>query len=183
MYPEFYISSETVDSIKYTNIPATVNGMLYPDFIASLENCLESKGTIYYNKLAAGVKCSNIELVKLELVLYLLKQYSTFTISGGKFVLNFAGGQCVYNGSPVQGVSYGQQLLRSEKPAGYETQLFGSETYLATFIAYAADFCKDCIVSTPITTTTPISTTTGKALAEDGVTLIYLEDGVTTITL
>ena len=57
------------------NVPIDVNSKEYTAVrINDLDKCLISKGTDYLNKLKGGVACSNLELVKLGLIIELLKK-------------------------------------------------------------------------------------------------------------
>ena len=57
------------------NVPIDVNSKEYTAVrINDLDKCLISKGTDYLNKLRGGVACSNLELVKLGLIIELLKK-------------------------------------------------------------------------------------------------------------
>jgi hypothetical protein len=42
--------------------------------LSTLGLCLDARGTGFYNKIVGAVKCSTLELKKLELVLYLLNR-------------------------------------------------------------------------------------------------------------
>jgi hypothetical protein len=67
--------SENVDSCDPPiNVPIDVSGNTISTKIDTLYKCLESKGTDYLNKLKSGIACSNIELIKLSLILDLLKR-------------------------------------------------------------------------------------------------------------
>ena len=57
------------------NVPIDVNSKEYTAVtINDLDKCLVSKGTDYLNKLKGGIACSNLELVKLGLIIELLKK-------------------------------------------------------------------------------------------------------------
>jgi len=179
-YPEYYTFSG--EGLIYSNIPVQVNGMDYVDYIASLETCLETKGNAYYKKISGGMRCSNIELVKLELIIYLLKRYSSYNENSHKISLQFGGSTCLYNGSEINGVTYGQIGFKVKGKGevqliGLPSLIFGTETYLKTFILYASEFCKECIISNPIPAAAVPASTAGNLYGEDGTTPITLETG------
>lgn len=55
-------------------IPSLINGKTLTQHLLIIQECLATKGTGYLNKILGGVKCSNIELAKLELIFDLLSQ-------------------------------------------------------------------------------------------------------------
>ena len=121
--------------------------------LSTLGQCLDSKGTGFYNKIVGGVKCSTLELKKLELVLYLLnRKDDTSSLD------------CIFNGAAMPGVSYSGTILPS-----------GTTTYIQTFVNYfTLSYCKDCIVSDPTTVDPPVDP--GDYLLLEDLSFIYLED-------
>lgn len=168
----------------YINIPVSINGIPFQEYISNLESCLESKGGTYYKKIVGGMRCSNIELVKLELIIYLLKRYTRFYGKGKETVVDqvYQGLPCMYNGTQFSGMVYGTRWLNGT-PKDWETYGFttplSSETYLQTFVNYASEFCKDCIVSNPVVAAAVPASTAGNLYGEDGTTPITLETGGT----
>jgi hypothetical protein len=165
---------------EYQNIPASINGIPFEDFIASLESCLDSKGTAYYKKIVGGMRCSNIELVKLELIIYLLKRYTKFPADekANTPYEEYEASTCMYNGTQFPGMVYtGQNFSGNE----VEISILSSETYLQTFVKYASKFCKDCITSDPVPAPVVPASTAGNLYGENGTTPITLENGGTII--
>lgn len=121
--------------------------------LSTLGQCLDSKGTGFYNKIVGGVKCSTLELKKLELVLYLLnRKDDTSSLD------------CIFNGAAMPGVSYSGTILPS-----------GTTPYIQTFVNYfTLSYCKDCIVSDPTTVDPPVDP--GDYLLLEDLSFIYLED-------
>lgn len=134
-------------------VPDRINNVTFDQMLSTLGACLDSKGTTLYNKIVGGVKCSTLELKKLELVLYLLnRKDATSSLD------------CVFNGVDMPGVSYLTKGLPS-----------GTTPYIQTFVNYfTLSYCKDCITSSS-TATTPVVDTTPYLLLED-LSFIYLED-------
>lgn len=60
-------------------IPSLINGKTLTQHLLIIQECLATKGTGYLNKILGGVRCSNIELAKLELIFDLLSQSDTET--------------------------------------------------------------------------------------------------------
>lgn len=121
--------------------------------LSTLGLCLATKGTGFYNKIAGGMKCSTLELKKLELVLYLLnRKDATSSLD------------CIFNGADMPGVSYTGSVTPS-----------GTTPYIQTFVNYfTLSYCKDCIVSDPITVDPPVDA--GNYLLLEDLSFIYLED-------
>lgn len=134
-------------------VPDRINNETFDQMLSTLGQCLDSKGTGFYNKIVGGMKCSTLELKKLELVLYLLnRKDATSSLD------------CIFNGATMPGVSYTGTILPS-----------GTTPYIQTFVNYfTTTFCKDCITSSS-TATTPVVDTTPYLLLED-LSFIYLED-------
>ena len=134
-------------------VPDRINNVTFDQMLSTLGLCLDSKGTGFYNKIVGGVKCSTLELKKLELVLYLLnRKDATSSLD------------CIFNGATMPGVSYKGTILPS-----------GTTPYIQTFVNYfTLSYCKDCITSASTATTTPVDSTP-YLLLED-LTFLYLED-------
>jgi len=135
-------------------VPSTINGQAFAELVSDLQACMASKGTSYYNKISGGVKCSNLELSKLDLIIYLLNKYD-----------NRASLDCIFSGQPMPGVIYGTTTTPTD-----------TTTYLNVFVDHALRFCKDCIVSDPPAAVVPPAATY-YLYAENGTTEITLESG------
>lgn len=133
-------------------VPSHINNQTFDSIVDDLKACLATKGTLYYNKIVGGVKCSNMELVKLELVIYLLERRD-----------NASSLDCIFSGAAMPGISY------SETPVPT-----GTQTYIQTFVNHFSKFCKDCITSNP--TATPIPGESGDFLLLEDLTPILLEN-------
>lgn len=134
-------------------VPDRINNVTFDQMLSTLGQCLDSKGTGFYNKIVGGVKCSTLELKKLELVLYLLnRKDATSSLD------------CIFNGADMPGVSYSGTILPS-----------GTTPYIQTFVNYfTLSYCKDCIVSDPTTVDPPVDP--GDYLLLEDLSFIYLED-------
>ena len=121
--------------------------------LSTLGLCLDARGTGFYNKIVGAVKCSTLELKKLELVLYLLnRKDATSSLD------------CIFNGADMPGVSYTGTILPSS-----------NVPYIQTFVNYfTLSYCKDCIVSDPTTVDPPVDP--GDYLLLEDLSFIYLED-------
>lgn len=137
-------------------IPDSIDGTSFPTLLTSFRDCLDVKGTLYYNRIAGGMKYDNSDLLKLELVVYLLN-FNTVSEKGL---------DCIFDEQPFPGLS---QLDLS-------ATAFTSTGYLQSFVNFAKGFCKDCITSTP-SAATSTAAPTYYLFAEDGVTEITLESG------
>jgi hypothetical protein len=133
-------------------------------FLQNLRACLASKGTVYYNKIQGAVKCSNNDLSKLELIIYLASRYnSTHSLD------------CIFTGRPFPGFVWG------EWTPGEDLAITDDNTYLQDFLDFAEKFCRDCIVtSDPAVAPTPEGDIYLKGENND---FILLEDNTTKITL
>jgi len=133
-------------------VPNRINNVTFDQMLSTLGLCLATKGTGFYNKIAGGMKCSTLELKKLELVLYLLnRKDDTSSLD------------CIFNGAEMPGVSYTGTILPSS-----------NVPYIQTFINYFTIYCKDCIVSN--STTVDPTVDPGDYLLLEDLTFIYLED-------
>lgn len=139
--------------------PRAVNNTDFSELVYSYKVCLDSKGTIYYNRLAGGMKCSNSDLLRLELIISLLK-YSKGGKGGG------VGLDCIYDEVVFPGMSQSD----FSNPAPPATGHFQS------FLNFANIFCKDCITSTPVTPPAGAVSTAHKLFSETGIE-ITLESG------
>ena len=143
--------------------PKTVNNTDFLDLVDSYKVCLDSKGTIYYNRLAGGMKCSNSDLLRLELIFSLLK---TTTSGRGGFV----GLDCIYDEVVFPGVTQTQNSQIAPAATGH----------LQSFLNFANIFCKDCITSTPVTPPAGAASTANKLFSETGIE-ITLQSGASII--
>jgi hypothetical protein len=134
-------------------VPDRINNVTFDQMLSTLGLCLDTKGTGFYNKIVGGVKCSTLELKKLELVLYLLnRKDATSSLD------------CIFNGADMPGVSYTGSVTPS-----------GTTPYIQTFVNYfTLSYCKDCIVSDP--TTVDPTVDPGDYLLLEDLSFIYLED-------
>ena len=139
--------------------PTTVNRIDFRDLVYSYKVCLDSKGTIYYNRLAGGMKCSNSDLLRLELIISLLK-YS----QGGKG--GSIGLDCIYDEVVFPGMSQDD----------FSETTLTATGHLQSFLNFANKFCKDCITSTPVPPPAGAVSTAYKLFGETG-TEITLESG------
>ena len=134
-------------------VPDRINNVTFDQMLSTLGLCLDARGTGFYNKIVGAVKCSTLELKKLELVLYLLnRKDATSSLD------------CIFNGATMPGVSYTGTILPS-----------GTTPYIQTFVNYfTLSYCKDCIVSDPTTVDPPVDP--GNYLLLEDLSFIYLED-------
>lgn len=134
-------------------VPDRINNVTFNQMLSTLGLCLATKGTGFYDKIVGGMKCSTLELKKLELVLYLLnRKDATSSLD------------CIFNGADMPGVSYSGAVTPSS-----------NVPYIQTFVNYfTTTFCKDCITSALIPAA-PVVDNTPYLLLED-LTFIYLED-------
>ncbi len=134
-------------------VPDRINNVTFDQMLSTLGLCLDARGTGFYNKVVGGVKCSTLELKKLELVLYLLnRKDATSSLD------------CIFNGADMPGVSYTGAVTPSS-----------NVPYIQTFVNYfTLSYCKDCIVSDPTTVDPPVDP--GDYLLLEDLSFIYLED-------
>lgn len=134
-------------------VPDRINNVTFDQMLSTLGLCLDARGTGFYNKIVGAVKCSTLELKKLELVLYLLnRKDATSSLD------------CIFNGADMPGISYTGEVLPS-----------GTTPYIQTFVNYfTLSYCKDCIVSDPTTVDPPVDA--GNYLLLEDLSFIYLED-------
>jgi hypothetical protein len=135
-------------------IPDSINTIAFGTLLDSYKSCLDTKGTVYHNRIAGGMKYNNSDLLKLELITYLLKNASK------------AGLDCIFDETEFPGMI---QL-------DFSATAITSTGHLQSFVDFASRFCKDCITST-LVPAPAAAVTTYKLLAEDGVTEITLENG------
>ena len=149
--------------------PNSINGKSPAQIVEDLQLCLATKGTAYYKKIVGGMRCSNLDLLKLEMIIHLLSR-EDFPTGRGTTEL---GNDCVYNylDFPGQSPIYINQ----------GTDPLNTNTYLQTFVDYASRFCKDCITSDPIPAPAPPASTAGNLFGENGTTPITKENGGTII--
>ena len=138
--------------------PRDVNGISPSDLVDSYKVCLDSKGTVYYNRLAGGMKCSNSDLLRLELIISLLKTTESRR--------DFVGLDCIYDEVVFPGVTQTQNSEIAPAATGH----------LQSFLNFANIFCKDCITSTPVTPPAGAASTANRLFSETGIE-ITLESG------
>ena len=138
------------------HIPDSIDNKSFPILLESFRDCLDAKGTLYYNRIAGGMKYDNSDLLRLELVVYLLNFNITSEI----------GLDCIFDEQPFPGLS---QL-------DFSATAFTSTGYLQSFVNFAKGFCKDCITSAPVAAAAAAAATY-YLFAEDGVTELTLESG------
>lgn len=164
--------------------PYTFTKVELATFLERLKTCLNSKGTTYYNKISGAVKCSNNDLSKLELIIYLVSKYDAFIVSAdSKYSLD-----CLFNGKPFPGFVWEawdwqvEGLDDDGNPIITELPITEDNTYLQEFLDFAEKFCRDCIVTTSPAPPSPAEEDVF-VKAEDGVSFLLLEDNVTKIEL
>jgi hypothetical protein len=129
----------------------------FSNTVTDLQECLANKGTNFLYKIKGGVKCSTIELSKLQLIYYLLQKYDQQT---GDAL------ECIFNGKSIEGYDFTDSINFTP---------LNTNTYLETFLNYIKKSCRDCIITSPpdaVAPTTPIRRVEG----EDGTTIITMED-------
>jgi hypothetical protein len=154
-------------------------------FIAQLKACLASKGTVYYNKIQGAVKCSNNDLSKLELIIFLISQYDNIPTEPS--TVNKYSLDCIFTGQPFPGFKYESwdwQFEGLDEGGGSiitDLPISGDNTYLQDFLDFAEKFCRECIVTTG---PAPAPTPEGDIyLKGENNAFILLEDNTTKITL
>ena len=140
-------------------IPTSVNTEDFFDLVDSYKSCLDTKGTIYYNRIAGGMKYSNSDLLRLELIISLLN----FTAKGKG---NVVGLDCIYDEVIFPGVVQ-DDFSETALPA---------TGHLQSFLNFANIFCKDCITSTPVGAIGPGENLTSHLFSETGIE-ITLQSG------
>ena len=135
-------------------LPETIYGQDFEEFVNSIELCYATKGTSYYNKISGGVQCSNLELLKLDLIVYLLNRYDKDSSL-----------DCIYSGQTMAGIVYPRVVDPTD-----------TTTHLQVYTNFVNRLCRDCIVSDPPAPVTPAAATY-YLYKEDGTTEITLESG------
>ena len=135
-------------------IPTSINTVAFGTLLTSYRSCLDTKGTLYHNRLVGGMKYSNSDLLKLELITYLLKNSSN------------VGLDCIFDEAVFPGMIQSNFSATALTPTGH----------LQSFVDFASRFCKDCITSNRAAAVVAAATTY-RLFAEDGVTEITLENG------
>lgn len=105
-------------------VPTTLYGKPFADYISSKKECIALKGDNYYNKLIGGVNCNLIELSKLTIIDYLLSKYNPVT---GEAL------DCIYNKKPFLGVNDDNYTTENQ---------INSLTHLEVFTKYLNKMCK-----------------------------------------
>jgi hypothetical protein len=139
--------------------PDFVNGIGFNELVYTYKVCLDSKGTIYYNRIAGGMKYDNSDLLRLELIISLLK-YTPFDKSGS------VGLDCIYDEVVFPGLEQNNFSDTAPTTAGH----------LQSFLNFANIFCKDCITSTPVGAIGPGEDLTSHLFSQTG-TEITLQSG------
>jgi hypothetical protein len=135
-------------------IPTSINTTAFGTLLDSYKSCLDTKGTVYHNRLVGGMKHSNSDLLKLELIISLLNNSSNIGLD------------CIFDEAVFPGMIQSTFSATAPSPTGH----------LQSFVDFASRFCKDCITST-LVPAPAAAATTYRLLAEDGVTEITLENG------
>lgn len=138
-------------------IPDSINGVNIEDLATNFQSCLDTKGTLYNTRISAGLKYSNSDLLRLELIVYFLNYDAVYKI----------GLDCIYDETPFPGVV---QNTYSDSP-------IAAAGNLQSLINFAVTFCHDCITSNSGTATITTTTNTKQLVAENGTTQIVLENG------
>lgn len=139
-------------------LPNTINKVDFFELSDSYKTCLETQSTIYYNRIAGGMKYNNSDLLRLELIISFLD----YTRAGE----NHVGLDCIFDEAAFPGLD--QQAYSSSAPT--------ATGHLQTFINFANQFCKDCITSTPVAVAAVAASTANKLFSQTG-TEITLESG------
>lgn len=129
----------------------------FENIVTDLQDCIASKGTIFLNKVKGGVKCSTIELSKLQLIYYLFQKYNSTT---GDAL------ECVFNGKSIEGYNFHDSINFTP---------LNTNTYLKTFLNFIKKSCRDCIITSPPDAVVPV-TPVRRVEGEDGSTIITMED-------
>lgn len=134
-------------------IPTSIDTVAFGTLLDSYKSCLDTKGTVYHNRLVGGMKYSNSDLLKLELIIYLLNNSSSIGLD------------CIFDEVVFPGMIQATFSTTAPTPTGH----------LQSFVNFASRFCKDCITSTPPDAVVPV-TPVSRVEGEDGSTIITMED-------
>lgn len=145
--------------------PETFSKVELSTFLSNLRACLNSKGSTYYNKILGAVKCSNNDLSKLELIIYLTSKFDDNQSI-----------DCIFTGGPFPGMVWDVYDEGDELPEASEN------TYLQEFLDFAEKFCRNCIVTEDPAPDAPAEADRF-VKAEDNTSFIFLEDNTTKIEL
>lgn len=141
-------------------IPSTLYGTPFTEYVNAKYDCIGSSGNSYYNKLIGGVECNPVELSKTVIIQYLLSKYNPVTGEGL---------DCIYNQRPFVGVD--------DPNYNAEDQLNDSN-YLQLFTGYLNTLCNKQTPISKITIKTIPMGINPFTLASDG-SVEYSIDGVT----
>lgn len=141
-------------------IPSTLYGIPFTDYVSAKYDCIGSSGDSYYDKLIGGVECNPVELSKTVIIQYLLSRYNPVTGEGL---------DCIYNQRPFAGVD--------DPNYNAEDQLSDSN-YLQLFTGYLNTLCSKQTTISKITIKTIPMGINPFTLASDG-SVEYSTNGTT----
>ena len=141
-------------------IPSTLYGTPFTEYVSAKYDCIGSSGDSYYDKLVGGVECNPVELSKTVIIQYLLSRYNPVTGEGL---------DCIYNQRPFVGVD--------DPDYNAEDQLNDSN-YLQLFTGFLNTLCKKQTTISKITIKTIPMGINPFTLASDG-SVEYSTDGIT----
>lgn len=139
-------------------IPSTLYGIPFTDYVSAKYDCIGSSGNSYYDKLIGGVECNPVELSKTVIIQYLLSKYNLVTGEGL---------DCIYNQRPFAGID--------DPNYNAEDQLNDSN-YLQLFTGYLNTLCNKQTTISKITIKTIPMGINPFTLASDG-SVEYSTDG------
>jgi hypothetical protein len=141
-------------------IPSTLYGTPFTDYVSAKYDCIGSSGDSYYDKLVGGVECNPVELSKTVIIQYLLSRYNPVTGEGL---------DCIYNQRPFVGVD--------DPNYNAEDQLSDSN-YLQLFTGFLNTLCNKQTTISKITIKTIPMGINPFTLASDG-SVEYSTNGTT----
>lgn len=141
-------------------IPSTLYGTPFTDYVSAKYDCIDSSGDSYYDKLVGGVECNPVELSKTVIIQYLLSRYNLVTGEGL---------DCIYNQRPFVGVD--------DPNYNAEDQLSDSN-YLQLFTGFLNTLCNKQTTISKITIKTIPMGINPFTLASDG-SVEYSTNGTT----
>lgn len=141
-------------------IPSTLYGTPFTDYVSTKYDCIGNNGDSYYDKLVGGVECNPVELSKTIIIQYLLSKYNPETGEGL---------DCIYNQRPFVGV---------DDPDYNAEDQTNDSNYLQLFTGYLNTLCSKQTPISKITIKTIPMGINPFTLASDG-SVEYSTDGIT----
>jgi hypothetical protein len=141
-------------------IPSTLYGTPFEDYVSAKYDCIGSSGDSYYDKLVGGVECNPVELSKTVIIQYLLSKYDPITEEGL---------DCIYNQRPFVGV---------DDPDYNAEDQTNDSNYLQLFTGFLNTLCNKQTTISKITIKTIPMGINPFTLASDG-TVEYSTNGTT----